>query len=86
MSEWRIEHLEPWSAAGPGWSNRGITAHLKGPAFEDGDGVIKEREKVITVYDKDLTAEEHLALSVALKIKSALHCAIMRAHKRGARR
>jgi hypothetical protein len=86
MREWRIEHLEPWSAAGPGWSNRGITAHLKGPAFEDDDGVLRERTKIITVYDKDLSAEEHLALSVALKVNGVLHDAIMRAHKKEARR
>jgi hypothetical protein len=82
MSKWRIEHLEPWSAAGPGWSNRGITAHLKGPAYEDDDGEIKVREIIVTAYDKDLTAEEHLALSVALSVNNVLHNAIMRIQKK----
>ena len=86
MSEWRIEHLDAWSADGPGWSNCGITAHMKGPCVEVEKGILKEKEKVITVYPEDLTAEESLALSVALCVKRVLEDAIMRAHKKGASR
>ena len=85
MSKWRIEHLDPWSAAGPGWSNRGITAHMIGPAYEE-NGVIKEKKKTITLYDKDLLADEGLALSVALCVKRTLEDAVMREHGKGAAR
>jgi hypothetical protein len=83
MSDWRIEHLEPWSAAGPGWANRGITAYMVGPAYQDKDGLVSEKKKTITVYDKDLNAEESLALSVALRVRGALEQAVMRSHKKG---
>jgi len=80
MSRWRIEHIEPWSSAGPGWSNRGVTAELIGPAYEE-NGVFKEKKRTVTMYDKDLMADESLALSVALVVKGVLERAVMRADK-----
>jgi hypothetical protein len=66
MKEWRITALEPWAANGPGLANRGITADLEGPAYQDADGVIRFSTKHITIYDKDLSLEESLALDIGI--------------------
>lgn len=63
---WRIESLEPWAASGPGWSNKGVTADLVGEGYIDGDGVIRLNKRRITLYEKDLSSEEHLAMQVGI--------------------
>ena len=63
---WRVESLEPWAASGPGWSNKGVTADLVGEGYIDSDGVIRLNKRRITLYEKDLSSEEHLAMEVGI--------------------
>lgn len=66
--------IEPWSAAGPGWANQGVTAAIK-----DEDGSIR----IETIYTKDFHDEAALiAFSVALKVWPKLEALFKRPKER----
>ena len=45
----RLECIEPWSAAGPGWANAGVTLHLTGH-YRKVKGVLREGRRTLTLY------------------------------------
>ena len=81
---WRVESLEPWAANGPGWANCGVSALVEGPPVVGGDGITRLRQKRITIYDRDLSAEEHLALSIGIMAHGVLGRRILAEIAKGA--
>ncbi len=63
----RLVAVDPWTAAGPGWANSGVTA-----IWEEtrSDGSVRLANE--TVYQGDLSAEEVLAWRVGMAAMSVL--------------
>jgi hypothetical protein len=80
-----IAHIEPWTAAGPGWSNAGITVELAGH-YREKAGKLVEDKRTITLYRNDLGVRSMTLWPHAHAIMGDLRKALLSEHFKEARK
>ena len=63
----RLLAVDPWAAAGPGWSNHGVTAYYE-DTLEDGSCRVRSE----ALQGREMSAEQTLAWKVGLAAASVL--------------